>query len=77
MSAANDAERLDRLEENQFFQERLLAELHEALFAQQGEINAISQELRKAKEKIALLEEYLEGMETPQNAKPPHYSGLD
>ncbi len=70
----NHGFRITKLEENQYFQEKLLQELNEALQAQQNEINTLAAELQKARRKISELEELCDAASAPpENTRPPHY----
>ena len=65
-------EKIDRLEEQSWFQERLLSQLNEALTLQQKQLDA-------AEKRIALLESRVRELllstpqDAPENALPPHY----
>ena len=66
-------ERIARLEESLFFQERYLADLNAALTGQQRQIDALerlAQDMREGLEELRLL---LETGGGPANAPPPHY----
>lgn len=66
-------ERVSRLEESLFFQERLLDELNAALTGQQRQLDAMERvvaELRGQVEEMRLL---LESGGGPANVPPPHY----
>lgn len=62
--------RLDRLEEQVYFQERNLGQLHEALLAQQKTIEQLERRLAEAEGIIAALRELLQ--DGGENALPPH-----
>lgn len=62
--------RLDRLEEQVYFQERNLGQLHEALLAQQKTIEQLERRLAEAEGTIAALREYLQ--DGGENVLPPH-----
>lgn len=70
----SDSERLTRLEEEQAFQERRLEGLHEALLAQQKQLDKAEAELSSLrdalKNALAALEEASKGL---GDEKPPHY----
>ncbi len=65
-------EKLARLEEQAYFQEKLLSQLNEALTFQQTQIDMLEK-------KIAELEQNVEGLletapqDAPVNTLPPHY----
>ena len=65
-------EKINRLEEQSWFQERLLSQLNEALTLQQKQLDA-------AEKRIALLESRVREIllsapqDVPENALPPHY----
>ena len=65
-------EKIVRLEEQSWFQERLLSQLNEALTLQQKQLDA-------AEKRIALLETRVRELllsapqDAPENALPPHY----
>ncbi len=65
-------ERISRLEEQAYFQERLLSQLNEALAEQQRQLDA-------ADKRIALLEARVRELimaapqDAPENTLPPHY----
>lgn len=64
-------ERMARLEENAFFQERLVGELNAALTDQQRQIDSLERDLREARAQLEELKLLLDdgGVATP----PPHY----
>ena len=67
-------DRLARLEETLFFQERLLNELNSALAGQQKQMDTLErglQDLREQMEELRLSIEIVGG--GPVNAPPPHY----
>lgn len=66
-------ERLARLEETVFFQERLLQELNTALTAQQRQMDAMERALETLGEELAELRTVVETGGGPVNAPPPHY----
>ncbi len=65
-------EKIDRLEELTFFQERLLSQLNDALASQQRQLDRLEA-------RTAMLEKKLDDValaysqEAPVNALPPHY----
>ena len=63
--------RLDRLEEQTYFQERNLGQLHEALLTQQKAIDQLERRLAEAESTIAGLRELLQ--DGGENALPPHF----
>lgn len=63
--------RLDRLEEQTYFQERNLGQLHEALLTQQKAIDQLERRLAEAESTIAALRELLQ--DGGENALPPHF----
>lgn len=66
-------ERLDRMEETLFFQERLLRELHEALAGQQSQLDAMQRTLSSVAGRVAELRLLVDAVTGPVNAPPPHY----
>lgn len=70
--ACNEA-RLARLEETLFFQERLIAELNEALTLQQAEIVRLDRTLRNAQEHIRELRLLVNPEGLVVSDVPPHY----
>lgn len=63
--------RLERLEEQHFFQERTITDLNEALTGQQQQIDLLETRIARLEEKLlSLWEEMDEGGET---TLPPHY----
>ncbi|MCR5562099.1 MAG: SlyX family protein [Desulfovibrio sp.] len=64
-------ERLDRLEELCFFQEKRIDELNDALTAQQSQIDVLEKELRAAADILRLVRENM--TEAPANTLPPHH----
>ena len=66
------AERLARLEETLFFQERLLAALNEALAAQQGQMDTLRKTLQQAEEHIKELR-FIMDAGGGESTVPPHY----
>ncbi len=66
-------QRLARLEEGLFFQERLLQDLNTALTGQQRQMDRMQSELEALREKVLELSALLDepgGVSTP----PPHYN---
>ena len=74
MSHANIEERLTRLEEGLFFQERLLRNLNTALTDQQRQLDMLEAVLGGLREKVAGLSELVDAANAPANTPPPHYS---
>jgi len=72
MSSTED--RLARLEEQNYFQEQILAELNQALTRQQAQLDGLEQRLALAEQRLAALLPLLE--EGGQSAPPPHYGTL-
>lgn len=71
---ARDEERLNRLEERVYFQERQLEALNEALVRQQSQLDETEKRLADACLMIRVLRELLgQQGEGPENALPPHY----
>ena len=67
-------DRLARLEEGLFFQERLVAELNAALTAQQKQFDAMERGLEELRAQVAELRLLIEaGVDGPVNTAPPHY----
>ncbi|MBQ7618480.1 MAG: SlyX family protein [Desulfovibrio sp.] len=64
-------ERLNRLEENSYFQEKLLGDLNQALLEQQQQIDHLSRVLEKLSQDVEELKILLD--EKPQQQLPPHY----
>ncbi|MDR0238797.1 MAG: SlyX family protein [Deltaproteobacteria bacterium] len=69
MPSAED--RLARLEEQNYFQEQVLAELNQALTRQQFQLDEMEKRLMVAEERINALLPLLE--EGGKNTAPPHY----
>lgn len=71
---ARDEERLNRLEERVYFQERQLEDLNEALVRQQVQLDETEKRLADACLVIRVLREWLgQQGDGPENALPPHY----
>lgn len=66
-------ERLARLEETMFFQERLLHELNEALTGQQRQLDAMTRTQEMLSTHMEELRQTMTTGEAPVNAPPPHY----
>lgn len=66
-------ERIARLEEGLFFQERLLADLNAALTGQQRQIDALERLVEEMREGLEELRLALETGPGPVNVPPPHY----
>jgi len=66
-------ERLARLEETVFFQERLIGELNEALAEQQQAINELTHRADTLRDEVWGLREQLDAGSAPVNSPPPHY----
>ena len=64
-------DRIDRLEESVFFQERLLADLNTALAAQQRQLDTLEDGLRIMRQNLEALRDQVG--EGPANVPPPHY----
>ena len=64
-------DRLARLEEQNYFQEQVLAELNQALTRQQAQLDGLEKRLVLAEKRIAALLPLLE--ESGQSTLPPHY----
>ena len=67
-------DRLVRLEERSYFQERASAELNQALTRQQFQLDGLEKRLALAEERIAALLLLLE--EGGRSTAPPHYGTL-
>ena len=63
--------RLTRLEEQLYFQEHAVQELHEALLAQQKQIDRMEGVLKRMADRQQKLLDMLE--DKPENTLPPHY----
>jgi Uncharacterized protein conserved in bacteria len=63
--------RLTRLEEQLYFQEHAVQELHEALLAQQKQIDRMESVLKRMADRQQKLLDMLE--DKPENTLPPHY----
>ena len=74
MSHANIEERLVRLEEGLFFQDRLLRNLNIALTEQQRQLDQMEVVLGGLREKVAGLSDLVDAANAPANTPPPHYS---
>lgn len=66
-------QRIARLEETLFFQERLLQDLNEALTAQQLQLDQIQQDLSRAQTRIQELHQALDSGGGVDAGPPPHY----
>jgi Uncharacterized protein conserved in bacteria len=66
-------ERLARLEETLFFQERLVQDLNAALTAQQRQIDALERAMEILGERMEDLLQAVESGAGPVNTPPPHY----
>ena len=66
-------ERLARLEGQNYFQERTIAELNQALMLQQTQLDGLEQRLALAEKRLAALLPLLE--DNARDAPPPHYGG--
>ena len=66
-------DRLARLEETLFFQDRLLNDLNSALTGQQKQLDALERGLQELREQVEDLRMVIETGGTPANAPPPHY----
>lgn len=69
---ADQENRIARLEESLFFQERLVTELNEALTAQQFQIDQMEKALHKAHQDIKELRLMIDAG-GGENTRPPHY----
>jgi SlyX protein len=67
-------DRLARLEEQNYFQEEVLAQLNQVLTRQQAQLDGLEKRLALAEKRIAALLPLLE--EGGQSAPPPHYGAL-
>ncbi len=63
--------RLTRLEEQLYFQEHAVQELHEALLAQQKQIDLMESALKRMAEREQKLLDMVG--DKPENTMPPHY----
>ncbi len=68
---ADNQQRLDLLEEGQYFQEKNLKELHEALHMQQKQLDMLEKKLARTEEKLASLLGLMDGQGITQTL-PPH-----
>ena len=68
----NEEVRLDRLEEQVFFQEKTINELNEALTEQQKQMDALELRLQRAEERVRSLWDQL-GQDGGETTVPPHY----
>ena len=68
---ASTEDRLARLEEQNYFQEQVLAELNRALIRQQAQLDGLEKRLALAEKRLAALLPLLE--EGAQSVPPPHY----
>ncbi len=66
-------QRVARLEESVFFQERLIADLNAALTAQQRQLDELGREAEWLRPRLKAALEAL-GSEGPANVPPPHYA---
>ena len=64
-------ETIARLEEQAYFQEKLLAQLNEALTFQQGQIDRLERRLALLEETMASVRDASQA--SPANTLPPHY----
>lgn len=64
--------RLERLEEQAFFQERSLNALHEALVLQQMQLDQLENRVKQMEEKVKTLWEIV-GEDGGETTLPPHY----
>lgn len=64
--------RLERLEEQVFFQERSLNALHEALVLQQAQLDQLETRVERMEEKVRTLWEIV-GEDGGETTLPPHY----
>ncbi len=65
-------DKIDRLEELVFFQERLLSQLNEALTSQQRQIDRLEAKAAMLEKQLGdAVQAYLQ--EAPANTPPPHY----
>lgn len=64
--------RLERLEEQVFFQERSLNALHEALVLQQAQLDQLENRVERMEEKVRTLWEIV-GEDGGETTLPPHY----
>ena len=67
------AERLSRLEETVFFQERLLGELNAALTGQQRQLDAMERAVQEVRGQIEEIRLLLDADGGAINSPPPHY----
>ncbi|SBW03316.1 Protein SlyX homolog [uncultured delta proteobacterium] len=67
-------ERIARLEETLFFQERLLHELNAALTGQQRQLDVMERALGELGVRVEDLRLTVEAGNSPANIPPPHYS---
>ena len=65
-------EKLVRLEEQAYFQEKLLAQLNEALTFQQAQIDFLEKRIAELEQNVTSLLE-TSPQEAPVNTLPPHY----
>ncbi len=68
---ADQDQRVDLLEEGQYFQEKNLKELHEALTLQQKQIDVLEKKLHRLEEKLASVLHLADGQGIVQTL-PPH-----
>ena len=66
-------ERIARLEETLYFQERLVSDLNAALTGQQRQIDALERTVEGMREGLEELRLMLETGGGPANTPPPHY----
>lgn len=66
-------DRLVRLEETLFFQERLLTELNAALAGQQKQMDSLERMAADLRDKMDDLRQSVEAGAGPVNVPPPHY----
>lgn len=69
--------RLDRLEENAFFQEKYVEEMNAALTGQQRQIDEMARQMREMRVQLEALRLLLEGAQNgAAEAPPPHYNSV-
>lgn len=65
--------RMARLEENLFFQDRLLDDLNTVLLAQQRQLDAVERSIKQLAGQVKELRLLMEEGSGPANVPPPHY----
>ena len=65
-------EQIARLEEQNYFQEKLLSQLNEALTFQQAQIDFLEKRITELEQNVTSLLE-TSPLEAPVNTLPPHY----